>query len=151
MSAFYLKKPGVLAFGIAHRDGRFVLAAGSNVRNKQSGNMSVYRKGPFKIRKRLFKDGVISGDLVFTRNYEFKNISECTSVILGQSRSGDSWFNADGVSYPDWQWPDKPSAPPRFKRGGRFTTFNKERLLVEERDVIESLRRFIQLNSNQVH
>lgn len=136
MVGFYLKRPGVLAFGIANTaNSTFIVCAGSIMRNKQAGNMSIYRKRSFNLRKRLIKIGIVSSGLVFLENYEFKNISEATSVIMGQSRSGDLWINATGQTYPEWKDPHKQKLiGPIFKRGSRFTNNNNERYLI--RDVV---------------
>ncbi len=132
MVGFYLKRRGVLAFGLANtNDATFIVCAGSTMRNAQAGNMSVYRKKAFLLRKKLIRDGIVSSGLVFLRAYEFKNISEATSVILGQSRSGDAWINAQDQTHPQWADPTgRRLIGPLFKRRSRFITNNNEKFLV---------------------
>lgn len=135
MVGFYLKRPGVLAFGLASKSRPgFIVCAGSNIRNIQAGNMSVYRKSAYELRRKLLRTGVISSGLVFLTAYEFKNISAASSVILGQSRSGDGWFNSAGESYPEWSNPTRKRLKIMFKKGSRFITNSNEIFLV--RDVV---------------
>lgn len=135
MTGFYLKTRGVLAFGLANRsDSTFIVCAGSNIRNQQAGNMVVYRRKAFVLRKELLRKGVISSGLVFLSSYEFKNISMATSVILGGSRSGDKWVNAEDQTYPEWMGTKKLTI--LFKKGSRFITNSNETFLV--RDVVEN-------------
>lgn len=139
MVGFYLKSKGVLAFGLANtKDSTFIVCAGSTMRNSQSGNMSVYRKRAYTLRKRLVREGIVSSGLVFLAAYQFKNISEATSVILGQSRNGSGWINANNQRYPDWANPNRKRLEgPVFKKKSRFTTNNNETFLVM--DVVENL------------
>lgn len=135
MVGFYLKTRGVLAFGLANQnDATFIVCAGSNIRNQQAGNMLVYRRGAFILRKELLRKGIISSGLVFLSSYEFKNISMATSVILGGSRSGDKWVNAQNETHPEWVGTRKLVV--LFKRGSRFVTNTNETFLV--RDVVEN-------------
>lgn len=138
MIGFYLKQKRVLAFGLANtKNSKFIVCAGSNIRNSQAGNMSVYRTQAFNLRKRLLKNGTISPSLIFLKAYEFKNISEATSVILGGSRSGNAWRNANDESYPKWANPNRQKLfGAMFKKGSRFTTNNNETFLI--RDVVEN-------------
>lgn len=138
MTGFYLKRRGILAFGLANTgDSAFIVLPGSTMRNAQAGNMSVYRRKAFALRRKLIRDGIVSSGLVFLRSYEFKNISEATSVILGQSRSGDYWINASDQKYPDWANPNRRKlSGPIFKRRSRFTTNENQTFLVM--DVVEN-------------
>lgn len=139
MVGFYLKRKGVLAFGLAStKDKTFIVCAGSTLRNGQSGNMSIYRRRAFLLRRKLIRDNIVSSGLVFLQAYEFRNISEATSVILGQSRSGDAWINANDQKYPDWANPNRQKVwCPIFKKRSRFTTNNNEKFLIM--DVVENL------------
>lgn len=138
MVGFYLKRAGVLAFGLANtNDTTFIVCAGSTMRNSQAGNMSIYRKKAFILRNKLIRNGVVSTGLVFLRAYEFNNISEATSVILGQSRSGDGWINAAGQTYPQWSNPNKRKLTgPIFRKRSRFTNNTNQTFLVM--DIVEN-------------
>ncbi len=140
-TAFLMQGKGFLAFGLALKNGCFVLLKGSSFRLKQAQNLSKYRKGAEQERARFLDEGIVifrsdEENPVFADDYKFKNISHCTSIILGQSRSGDAWLNSKQETYPEWAKrklsktvkPKEEKAT--LKKGNKIRTKNGERFLV---------------------
>lgn len=88
------KKGLYCATGI-YRDGKFIVLAGSKIKEKETNSCDIRTKTN---RNRLKELGIISDEYVFKDDYEFNSPSAAADVVFGGSQNGwTSWKNDTGT------------------------------------------------------
>lgn len=82
--------------------GGLTVLKGSVVNDHDAPSFHVHGPGFFKLRHRLFDEGIISPDFEFTMDYEFSSPSAASAVVLGRISNGlKEWKTNDGKKLKD--------------------------------------------------
>ena len=82
--------------------GGFTVLKDSKVSDHTVPSLETRGKTYFKLRNALLRDGVISKEGIFTKDYEFNAPSAASAVILGHTSNGKvDWKTKDGTKLKD--------------------------------------------------